>query len=550
LLLTGAGHCNTIKSSNDNATQRDQSTSPNNPFVLAWKMVHSTQEMNKPLKGNGNGNGHGVQSMIRELKKTTAKTQAAASPSAVKESGVTFQTADGVELHGALSRVTRHTVVFELYNPSVTLQLSEVLTGFEVTFQERTVYSGRATVRNVMDAGTKVVCEVMLKEEDWTNLKLALLPESDGGAAKEIKNFLKEWQKLYKVLPEFKVVVADMQIFLYDLRLWLEQVELEIRILPADRQLERELEIVRQIGPMIVPAIHHLFERFEEISNRVDEDQAAAHQAFGKRLVQPLLLCSPFVNRTFNKPLGYAGDYEMVNMMFRDPFQGDSLFAKMVNVYALQLPPIVAHRNRVSYLLQKIEKESLRVMVRGRDARVFSMGCGPAQEVQRFLAEDELANHTGFTLVDFNEETLSHTSCILNNLKSRHARRTMIRSIRKPVQQLLKSAGRAEYARADQYDLIYCAGLFDYLSDQVCRQLMEIFYAMLLPGGLLITTNVDDHPAQNQMECFLEWHLVHRNEEKMQTLVPRKAASQDVSIKRDATGVNVFIEVRKPSGEE
>jgi extracellular factor (EF) 3-hydroxypalmitic acid methyl ester biosynthesis protein len=398
-------------------------------------------------------------------------------------------------------------------------------------------------VGNVLDAGTKVICEATLEEAQWT------LHNEDGTAA-EFKKFLQNWQKLYKVSPEFKVIIADMQTFLYDLRLWLGQVELEIRVWPAAQRLERELEAARQIGPLIVPAIHNLFERFEEISNRVDEDQLAAHQAFGKRLVQPLLLCSPFVNRTFNKPLGYAGDYEMVNMMFHDPFQGDSLFAKMINVYALQLPPIVAHRNRISYLIQKIEKESLRVMVRGRDARIFNLGCGPAQEVQRFLAEDELANHTDFTLVDFNDETLAHTTRILNDLKSRHARRATIRPVKKSVQQLLKSASRAEFARGDQYDLIYCAGLFDYLSDQVCRQLMEVFYAMLLPGGLLITTNVDNHPAQNQMECFLEWHLVHRNEKKMQTLVPRKAVPENVSIKRDQTGVNVFIEVRKPSGEE
>jgi len=42
--------------------------------------------------------------------------------------------------------------------------------------------------------------------------------------AKEFKAFIHEWQQLYKVAPEFKVVVADIQTFLTDLRLWLEQV--------------------------------------------------------------------------------------------------------------------------------------------------------------------------------------------------------------------------------------------------------------------------------------------------------------------------------------
>jgi extracellular factor (EF) 3-hydroxypalmitic acid methyl ester biosynthesis protein len=512
-------------------------------------MVHPAREMSTSLNGNGNGNGaHGV---IRQIQKKAAKAQAPASPHAVKESRVTFQTAEGVELSGALARVTRHAVFFELYSPSVTPRFSETLEEFKIILQEQTVYSGRATVCNVLDAGTKIVCEATLRESDWMNSNPAVALQSNGEIAVEFKSFLKEWQKLYKVSPEFKVVIADMQTFLQDLRLWLERVELTLRTLPKEERLKREIVLAGQSEPTVVPAIRNFFERFEELSARLDEDLRPAHYTFGKRSIHPLLLCSPFVHRTFTKPLGYAGDYEMVNMMFRNPFEGESLFAKMINLYALQLPPIVAHRNRIQYLEKKLEQESLRLTVRNRDARVFNLGCGPAHEVQRFLAEDELANHTHFTLADFNQETLKQTGTVLDGLKQKNSRRGSVKMVVQSVQQLLKAGGRnVEYSRRDQHDLIYCAGLFDYLTDQVCRQLMDVFYAMLAPGGLLIATNVDNHPAQYQMECFLEWHLVHRNEEKMRTLVPRNADVQNASIKRDPTGVNIFIEVRKPNSEE
>ncbi len=36
----------------------------------------------------------------------------------------------------------------------------------------------------------------------------------------------------------------------------------------------------------------------------------------------------------------------------------------------------------------------------------------------------------------------------------------------------------------------------------------------------------------------------------MRSVSPQKADPQDVSIKRDATGVNVFVEVRKPRSED
>ena len=275
--------------------------------------------MNQVTNTNGNGQ-HGQQ--LRAPKKT-AQSEAASSPSVLKESLVTFQTADGLELRGVPTRVTRHTVVFELYNPSVTPRLSEVLGEFKIVLQDRTVYSGRAVVRNVVNAGLNAVYEAMLNESHWTNIDLGSVLQNNGQLADEFNSFIQEWQKLYKVLPEYKVVLADMQTFLADLRLWLEQIEVGIRASPSADRVELERETARQLEPKIVPAIVSLFEQFEEVSNRIDEDLVPAHRAFGKRQLHPLLLCSPFVYRTFHKPLGYAGDYEVVNMMFRDPFEGD-----------------------------------------------------------------------------------------------------------------------------------------------------------------------------------------------------------------------------------
>ena len=97
--------------------------------------------------------------------------------------------------------------------------------------------------------------------------------------------------------------------------------------------------------------------------------------------------------------------------------------------------------------------------------------------------------------------------------------------------------------------MIYCAGLFDYLSDKVCRKLMEVFYDMLLPGGVLLATNVDDHPSKNEMEYFLDWHLIDRSTTKMISLAPARAGRDNVQAVREPAGVNIFIEVRNPSSE-
>src|SRR2546422_4392091 len=82
--------------------------------------------------------------------------------------------------------------------------------------------------------------------------------------------------------------------------------------------------------------------------------------------------------------------------------------------------------------------------------------------------------------------------------------------MKKSVNQLIKEASKPLGSSA-KYDLVYCAGLFDYLPDQVCKRLMNIFYDLLAPGGLLVATNVDDsNPSKNWMEYALDWHLVYR----------------------------------------
>jgi extracellular factor (EF) 3-hydroxypalmitic acid methyl ester biosynthesis protein len=463
-----------------------------------------------------------------------------------KDSVVVFQSGQGGDIRGSLIRLTGYLAVIEIYNPAIVLRASEVVEELKIVIQDRTIYSGRAVVSNLVNAGAVAVCELKLDESKFD--VVSFLPEDIGGSiANGFKNFLDYWQKLYRVQPEFKVAMADMQTFLTDLRMWLNQVELGIRSTPSSDRIKLEHDIAYLLRAGVVGAINNLFERFESIASRIEPDLVPAHQSFGKRQLLPLLLASPFVYRTYQKPLGYAGDYEMVNMMFREPAEGGSLFAKMINLYALQLPPILGHRNRITMLQGKLAEEARRVTAAGRTLRVFNLGCGPAHEVQNFLANDPISNQVHFTLSDFNDETLGRTGDILNGLKTRHGRRTVIQMQKKSVHQMLKQADRAiQLPAGEAYDMVICAGLFDYLSDKVCRKLVQIFYDMLGPGGTLITTNVDVHPARNEMEYFLEWHLIHRNTEQMRALAPRNASPDDVLLSRDATGVNILMEVRKP----
>src|SRR4029077_1598482 len=146
---------------------------------------------------------------------------------------------------------------------------------------------------------------------------------------------------------------------------------------------------------------------------------------------------------TYQKPLGYAGDYEMVNMILRSPYEGSSLFAKLLNSYFLGRPPADAHRNRIKYLLEQIIAETKRVARLGRPARIFNLGCGPAKEIQDFLIQEDISDLAEFTLVDFNEETLRYTGNRLCELKKKYDRRTAVNYLPKSVSQILRDSRRA-----------------------------------------------------------------------------------------------------------
>jgi extracellular factor (EF) 3-hydroxypalmitic acid methyl ester biosynthesis protein len=467
----------------------------------------------------------------------------------MNDSLVTFQTSEGIGLRGTLHRLTPEQAVFETYSPEPVLRMSEVLTDFTLMRYERPVYSGKAVVVNLIQAGPCTLCSAQL-EGHWGEASPVGSLTSPRDAVASFKEFMRQWGQTCKVLPAFKVVIADLHAFLMDLRRWLEQIELVIRASPAGSRLVLEREWMEAVTPATTAAIATLYDRFDQVARTIEPDFVPTHQAFGRRHLHPLILASPFVYRTLQKPLGYAGDYEMVNMMVRDPYQGSTLFAKAFNVCALSRPPIVAHRNRLRYLTDKLLHETVRNPARARPLKVLNVGCGPALEVQSFLREHACSDSAEFTLIDFDPEALDHASHVLTDCKKRYGRSPKIQLLKRSVQKLLKESARSAAGKAvEQYDFAYCAGLFDYLPDSICRSLVSYFYDMLAPGGLLLVSNVDTHSSRTEMEYFLEWHLIYRDTKGMLTLVPPQIQPGDVSVLREPSGVNIFLEIRKPERE-
>jgi extracellular factor (EF) 3-hydroxypalmitic acid methyl ester biosynthesis protein len=468
------------------------------------------------------------------------------------QSVITCRNSQGTELTANLLRITRYSVVFEVYNPYSILQLSEVLSDFRIMASRRLLYNGKAVVSNLLNTGIVLVCEAML-EEGWVEVDFlsgVSQAEADPGGdlASQFASFMGEWKSANRVHDPFKLVVADLSSTFSGVQQWLTGIDVGIRTTVTRRREDLEQEIFSGIEARVVEEVLPTMQRFEEVSAEIGETEVAVHKSYVRRELHPIVLCSPFLYRTYTKPLGYAGDYEMVNMMLRDPHEGSSAFAKLLNYALLNTEPVVAHRNRIDFLVERLRTECVRRAAHGK-TRIFNLACGPAMEVQRFLKQCPESDLAEIDLLDFNAETLEYTAESIEKARAAGGRKTETRYFQRSVHQLLRAASQGGEDEFTGYDFVYCAGLFDYLSQRVCKRMVELFCTMVKPGGVVIVTNVATrNPRKAWMEYVMEWNLIYRDEKEMLDLVPEGIKARETKVGADATGVNLFLEIELDHG--
>jgi SAM-dependent methyltransferase len=208
----------------------------------------------------------------------------------------------------------------------------------------------------------------------------------------------------------------------------------------------------------------------------------------------------PFTCRSFYKPRGYAGDARLLDYIYgyneddeHVTALGRSLLARGVQSQASR-----AVRRRRDILAEYI----VRIRQQRPNARVLSVACGHLREAHLAI-EDQPVGH--FVAVDQDRHSIDTTKGLFG--------RKGVVALEWRVRDLI--AGR----RRDQlgsFDLIYAAGLYDYLSDEVARKLTREMFDMVTPGGTLLIANfVPSLRDVGYMEAFMDWHLTYRTPAQM-----------------------------------
>ena len=95
-----------------------------------------------------------------------------------------------------------------------------------------------------------------------------------------------------------------------------------------------------------------------------------------------------------------------------------------------------------------------------------------------------------------------------------------------------------------KYDLVYSAGLFDYLSDPIANKAATKMFESVESGGKMIIGNFNvDNPNMAEMDYALDWKLIYRSEDDLLNLFSDLGGK--LSIENEKLDINLFCVIDK-----
>ncbi len=220
--------------------------------------------------------------------------------------------------------------------------------------------------------------------------------------------------------------------------------------------------------------------------------------------LKDLIHTDPFTHRSFEKPRGYPGDAVLLDMIYfpeKTGLDGNSGVGEKIFEYTTNAPSCKAVRYRKGYLAEIIDETAERVA----KAKIMSVACGHLREAE--LSSAVKHNSIGkLTALDYDQESLQQVYTLYGRDGS------CVKPLHMSIQDLLK--GKASFG--DKYDLIYSAGLYDYLNQNTAKMLTALLFNMLQPEGLLLVANfLPGIKGIGYMETYMGWNLIYRDEQQL-----------------------------------
>lgn len=258
---------------------------------------------------------------------------------------------------------------------------------------------------------------------------------------------------------------------------------------------------------------HRLYDLYTMTSSK-EWKSYVSNELFKHRL-KNLVLQDPLTARSLAKPRGYAGDARLLDMIY---------FPSKVNLASTS--PIgravfkFTSRTNISRDLRKrkqIVADSIDQAAKTDNLQVLSVASGHCREIELSKSIRE-NNFERFICLDQDLRSLTEIdrkySCF------------GINTVASSIADMIK--GNVELGK---FNLIYSAGLYDYLSNRLAKKLTKFLYNSLLPGGKLILFNVvQNYKEIGFFESLMDWPLIGRDESQMLAFADDLPSSDIASI--------------------
>lgn len=216
----------------------------------------------------------------------------------------------------------------------------------------------------------------------------------------------------------------------------------------------------------------------------------------------------PFTRHAFEKPSGYPGDARLIDHIYGYAPQPVDTLGRLIYGFTTSSPASRSVRLRRSVLAHEIDAVMHR---RGEQARILAVACGHLREVE-WCASMRRITPARFVALDQDEQSLALVGAEYGHLGIE------CRNIN------VKDIVRGKVDLGD-FDLIYAAGLYDYLPDEFASRLTDRLFERLLPGGTFMAANfLPDAPDVGYMEAVMDWWLVYREAGDLRKLANGVAA--------------------------
>lgn len=439
-----------------------------------------------------------------------------------------------VSMSGLSFVTAQNTTWFDALNKDVPLSLK---------LDSTEIFAGSGKIRRIEPLKSQQIVALEFTK-GYLDIKKILRRHDEIALQKSIHAGMNDTSEL--VPSKYKQLISDAIFLLRSARKTLEDIEAEL-----SAEMPRRDERIRDTVIACEKLAYARWKEFYELGNKVvcdirhNTEIVNAVKRYTEATLMPELMYGKNWQRSYTKPLGYPGDFQVMNYFYNVALIGDTAYEKFCHQLGNSTGEFISFR--MTMVRQAIARFAALAAEKGNEAfDVASLGCGPAQEVRNFLRADILPLQVNFTLIDQDHDALTYAYENAFPEVARLNGQAKINCLHTSFVQFL-SAGKL-VGKLGLQDLVYSVGLVDYLSARQANRFVTGLYDRLKPGGSIVVGNMrqSDDSLEWLLDYVTDWKLEYRTEEEMLAMAGKIEADAKREILVDATGHCHLLIVTKP----